>query len=90
MKVMTVSGFPRGGLPGDIELLGWDAPGEGVVFAVPEGSEGRERLADLPDLEVVQVLSAGYEWIAEYVPAGVTLCNAGDTRSPAVHSGWWG
>ena len=84
MKVMAVSDFPRGGLPDDVELLGWDAPGEGVVFAVPEGSEGRERLAELPDLEVVQLLSAGYEWAAEYVPEGVTLCNAGDTRSPAV------
>lgn len=84
MKVLVSQGFPRGGLPDDVELLGWDAPGEGVEFAVPEGSDGRDRLAELPDLRVVQVLSAGYEWIAEHVPEGVTLCNAGDTRSPAV------
>ena len=81
MKVLVPDGFPRGGLPGDVELLGWDAPGDGVAFVVPEGPE---RLAELPDLEVVQVLSAGVDWVAEYVPDGVTLCNAGDTRSPAV------
>jgi phosphoglycerate dehydrogenase-like enzyme len=82
MKVLVEPGFPRGGLPDDVELLGWDAPGEGIVFAVPEGNV--ERLGELPDLEVVQLLSAGYEWIADQVPEGVTLCNAGDTRSPAV------
>jgi phosphoglycerate dehydrogenase-like enzyme len=71
-------------LPGDVELLGWDAPGEGVEFAVPEGAEGIDRLADLPDLRVVQVLSAGIDWVAPNVPDGVTLCNAGDARSPAV------
>ena len=59
MKVMTDGDVPRGGLPDDVELLGWDAPGEGVSFAVPEGGAGTDRLADLPDLEVVQVLSAG-------------------------------
>jgi phosphoglycerate dehydrogenase-like enzyme len=84
MKVLVPDGFPRGGLPGDVELLGWDAPGEGVTFAVPDGDAGRERLAELPDLEVVQVLSAGVDWVTEFVPEHVTLCNAGDTRSPAV------
>ena len=43
-----------------------------------------ERLAELPDLRVVQVLSAGIDWVERHVPDGVTLCNAGDTRSPAV------
>jgi phosphoglycerate dehydrogenase-like enzyme len=32
----------------------------------------------------VQVLSAGVDWVSEHVPEGVTLCNAGDARSPAV------
>jgi phosphoglycerate dehydrogenase-like enzyme len=84
MKAIVVPGFERGGLPGDVELLGWDAPGEGVEFAVPEGGVGTDRLADLPDLRVVQVLSAGVDWVSEHVPEGVTLCNAGDARSPAV------
>jgi phosphoglycerate dehydrogenase-like enzyme len=84
MKVLVVPGFERGGLPDDVELLGWDAPGEGVEFVVPEGGIGPERLAELPDLQVVQVLSAGVDWISGDVPEGVTLCNAGDTRSPAV------
>ena len=84
MRVLVPDGFSRGGLPADVEVLGWDAPGEGVSFVVPEGGVGTDRLADLPDLEVVQVLSAGIDWVSEYVPEGVTLCNAGDTRSPAV------
>jgi len=84
--VLVPDGFARGGLPPDVELLGWDAPGDDVVFAVPDwGTRGsRERLRELPRLEVVQLLSAGYEWVADHVPEGVTLCNAGDTRSPAV------
>ena len=40
--------------------------------------------ASLPDLEVVQILSAGIDWVEPHVPDDVTLCNAGDTRSPAV------
>jgi phosphoglycerate dehydrogenase-like enzyme len=84
MKAIVVPGFERGGLPGDVELLGWDGPGEGVEFVVPEGGVGTDRLADLPDLKVVQVLSAGVDWVSEHVPEGVTLCNAGDARSPAV------
>jgi phosphoglycerate dehydrogenase-like enzyme len=84
MKAIVVPGFERGGLPRDVELLEWDAPGDGVEFAVPEGGVGTDRLADLPDLRVVQVLSAGVDWVSEHVPEGVTLCNAGDARSPAV------
>ncbi len=38
MKVLVPNGFPRGGLPDDVELLGWDAPGDGVTFAVPDGA----------------------------------------------------
>jgi phosphoglycerate dehydrogenase-like enzyme len=84
MKVLVPDGFPRGGLPDEVELLGWDAPGEGVAFAVPTWGADAGRLGELPDLRVVQVLSAGVDWIAGAVPAHVTLCNAGDTRSPAV------
>jgi phosphoglycerate dehydrogenase-like enzyme len=84
MKVLVEEDFERGGLPGEVELLGWDAPGDGVEFVVPASDEAAERLAELPDLKVVQTLSAGVDWVEPHVPEGVTLCNAGDTRSPAV------
>ena len=84
MKVVVPDGFPRGGLPDDVELLGWDAPVAGVEFALPEWGGDAERLEALPDVRVVQVLSAGVDWVEGHVREGVTLCNAGDTRSPAV------
>ena len=34
-----------------------------------------ERFRDLPALEVVQLLSAGYETVLDRIPPGVTLCN---------------
>ena len=79
MKVLVPEGFPRGGLPDDVEFVE-----EGAEFAVPTSSAMAERLSTLPDLQVVQVLSAGVDWVERHVPDHVTLCNAGDTRSPAV------
>ena len=35
-----------------------------------------ERFGELPKLKVVQIQSAGYDDILEYIPQGVTLCNA--------------
>lgn len=35
-----------------------------------------ERFGELPKLKVVQIQSAGYEDILEFIPEGVTLCNA--------------
>jgi len=86
MKVLVPQGFARGGLPPGVKLLGWDAPDDDAELAVPDWGEAgsRERLGELPRLRVVQLLSAGYEWVSGHVPDGVTLCNAGDTRSPAV------
>jgi phosphoglycerate dehydrogenase-like enzyme len=79
MKVFAPEDFPRGGLPDDVVF---DA--EGAEFAVVTSTAMAERLAALPDLRVVQVLSAGIDWVAPHVPEHVTLCNAGDTRSPGV------
>ena len=79
MKVFAPEGFPRGGLPDDVVF---DA--DGAEFAVPTSTAMAERLADLPELRVVQVLSAGIDWVEDHVPEQATLCNAGDTRSPAV------
>jgi len=36
-----------------------------------------ELMARMPALRVVQTLTAGYEHVLPYLPAGVTLCNAG-------------
>ncbi len=36
---------------------------------------GFERLADLPNLSVVQLPSAGFEYAVDHVPSNVTLCN---------------
>jgi phosphoglycerate dehydrogenase-like enzyme len=82
MKVFVPEDFPRGGLPDDVQFVTEPAPE--VAFAVPTSSAMAEQLADLPDLRVVQVLSAGIDWVEEHVPDDVTLCNAGDTRSPGV------
>jgi phosphoglycerate dehydrogenase-like enzyme len=79
MRVFVPEGFPRGSLPSDVEFAE-----DGAEFAVPTSTAMAERLADLPDVQVVQVLSAGIDWVEEHVPAHATLCNAGDTRSPAV------
>ena len=41
-------------------------------------------LAQMPGLRVVQTLSAGVDWLLPFVPAGVTLCDAGGTRDVPV------
>ena len=82
MRVCVPDDFPRGNLPGDVEFTGAEEPG--VEFAVPTSWEAAEALERMHDLRVVQVLSAGIEWVEPHLPDGVTLCNAGDTRSPAV------
>ena len=79
MKVLVADDFPRGGLPDDVEFVE-----AGAEFAVPTSSEMAEGLAEHPGLEVVQVLSAGIDWVEPHVPEQATLCNAGDTRSPGV------
>lgn len=73
---------------------GWDvrpwppdaatAPGrDAVAFAVPSWRL-RGGLELLPALRVVQVRSAGVDWIAGRVPAGVMLCSARGARDAAM------
>jgi phosphoglycerate dehydrogenase-like enzyme len=78
-----------GPVPDGWEVRDWPddpaaAPDRGDVrFVVP--SSGRARgLEDLPAVEVVQVRSAGVDWIAGRVPEGATLCSARGARDSAV------
>jgi phosphoglycerate dehydrogenase-like enzyme len=51
----------------------------------PYGSQALlELLGDMPRLAVVQAASAGTDWLAAFVPDGVTLCSARGTRDIAV------
>jgi phosphoglycerate dehydrogenase-like enzyme len=59
---------------------------DAAAFVLPEWGD-RETLDALPQLErlrVVQVLSAGTDWVESRVPAWATLCNARGTRDTAV------
>jgi phosphoglycerate dehydrogenase-like enzyme len=68
---------PDGELPGSI----LDAE-----FLVPNSGDRRvlELIARMPELRVIQTLSAGVDWLLPFVPEGVTVCDAGGTRDIAV------
>ncbi len=58
-----------------------------VEFFVPPymgPAEDLAVMAHLPRLRVVQLLTAGYENALKYVPAGVTLCNAGGVHDAST------
>jgi len=57
-----------------------------VDFLVPASADARafEALPDLTRVEVVQVLSAGTDRVAELMPPQATLCNARGTRDGPV------
>jgi phosphoglycerate dehydrogenase-like enzyme len=58
-------------------------PGPGVEFIVPDWQHLPD-LEQLPELRVVQVLSAGVDWIVDHLPPGVTLCSARGARDRAM------
>ena len=62
--------------------LGEADPGA-IEFVVPTWRE-RVDFAAMPALRVVQVLSAGTDWIEPHVPDAVTLCNARGSRDVPV------
>jgi phosphoglycerate dehydrogenase-like enzyme len=68
-------------LPDGVVLV--DAPRDDVRFAVPTWGVEFDPAA-LPALEVVQVRSAGVDWIVDKIPAGITLCGARGTRDRAM------
>src|SRR3954471_21427367 len=65
----------------DLRAIG-DRPAD-VEFLVPEWGEVPD-LASMPALRVVQVMSAGTDWIDDIVPEGVTVCNARGSRDLPV------
>jgi phosphoglycerate dehydrogenase-like enzyme len=70
--------IPRdGALPPEVEA---------AEFLVPPFGSSRvlEALPRLSSLRVVQVNSAGVDWIAPLIPQGVTLCSARGTRDAPV------
>jgi phosphoglycerate dehydrogenase-like enzyme len=77
-EVVEINLIPReGALPQEIER---------VEFLVPPYGSRRviEALPRLTALRVVQVNSAGVDWIAPSVPEGVALCSARGTRDAPV------
>ena len=79
-----------GGLPDGIEADIWtggeDLPasaGEVEFVVVPQDTPPGplRKLGTLPRLKTVQLMSAGTDAVAPYVPAGVTLCNARGAHS---------
>lgn len=77
-EAVEIDLIPRdGALPQEIEA---------VEFLVPPYGSRRviEALPRLGALRVVQVNSAGVDWIAPSVPAGVELCSARGTRDAPV------
>jgi len=74
-----------GELPSHVRVEVWDGTGTlpssatTTQFWVPpflSGADMARAYAELPDLRVVQLLSAGAENFVDGVPEGVTLCNA--------------
>lgn len=77
-EAVEINLIPRhGALPREIEA---------AEFLVPPYGSRRviEALPRLGTLRVVQVNSAGVDWIAPSVPEGVTLCSARGTRDAPV------
>jgi len=74
------------GIPAGLELDFYRADGDEFPGTIDEvafyvlpymrGPDVLDRAADMPKLQVVQTLTAGYEEFLPLVPPGVTLCNA--------------
>lgn len=88
MRVAAASGL-AGRLaalaPDGVQVRGFaDGPLDAVEVAVPSSSDDVAALADMPGLRLVQVVSAGMDWVQDGVPDGVTLCNARGARDETV------
>jgi phosphoglycerate dehydrogenase-like enzyme len=86
--VEAMGGLPDG-MTADVWTGGEDLPdsvGEVEVVVLPFGVPGSRLpvLAKLPNLRLIQLMSAGAERMIPHVPAGVTLSNARGAHDPAV------
>ena len=82
-----------GEVPEGVRVLAWngepDKP-EGLehtrfwVPQVEDASDLQRKFAAMPQLEVMQLLSAGVEDVIGSIPDGVTLCDARGVHGPAV------
>jgi phosphoglycerate dehydrogenase-like enzyme len=81
VKVWASDPEALGPPPPGVEIA--DGPSPEVEFVVPRWDESL-LLDQLPGLRVIQVLSAGVDWIVDRVPAGVTLCSARGSRDRAM------
>ncbi len=82
-----------GGLPPGLEADVWDGGEqqpdsadqvELVVLPLGVQPASARRLAGLPRLRAVQILSAGADHLLPYIPPGVTLCNARGAHTAAT------
>jgi phosphoglycerate dehydrogenase-like enzyme len=81
VKVWASDPEALGPPPPGVEVV--DGPAPDVEFLVPRWDES-QALDELPGLRVIQVLSAGVDWIVDRVPDGVTLCSARGARDRAM------
>jgi phosphoglycerate dehydrogenase-like enzyme len=77
------------GIEADVWTGGDDLPGsadqvEYVVLPSGVKPEIVRKIATLPSLKTIQILSAGAEHILPYVPARITLCNARGAHTAAT------
>jgi phosphoglycerate dehydrogenase-like enzyme len=77
-SVRTAAGRVEG-----VELRGLESRMQDVEFLIPQWGSTPD-LTSMPALRVVQVMSAGTDWIEPLVPEGVTLCNARGSRDIPV------
>ena len=82
-----------GDLPDEVEVIAWDGygPEPGALahaeFWVPQVEDAAElprKFAALPDLRVIQLLSAGVEDMVGRIPDGVVMCDARGVHGSAV------
>jgi phosphoglycerate dehydrogenase-like enzyme len=80
-----------GGVPDGVRLIFWPGidtlpadSGQAEVVVAPwwAGKSALGLLTELPSLKLVQILGAGHDWIAPWVPAGVALAN-----NPGINAG---